>query len=551
MNAPLNPALFSSEQMAGLLGDQKFVADLTTKIGASLNLTKADTISTGTGLVWYDLRPVVQMLYPFKELIPLVSRLPRTSGDGGTAVHWKRIVGVNVGNISIGVSEGNRGARISVTEQDQLATYKTLGLEGSATFQARWASKNLTPDALGVAVQAVLRSTMIGEEQTVILGNASTPLGVTPTPTLAAAGTNGSWGGTVTVYVMCVALSGSGWQGYTPYNSATGVGGVPGQISKVNVGGSTDTFGGGSAQPSVEASLSGVTINQNVTASVAAVPGALAYAWFVGTSSGAETLAGITSSNRATFKSNPGATAQPVTSLKVGASYQDNSTNALVFDGVISQIYGSVSGNAPGTVMSTNPSLPSVANGTVAISSNSGAIVITMNAGNTGLTLSGQNITEFDAICQAAWDQYKVPYDRILMSSADIINGMGGFFNSANTSDYLFQVQADAVAGRIVAGRRITTYMNKVVNRPLDVDVHPNVPPGTVIFWSDRIPYELAGVANILELHTRQDYYQMEWPITQMRYEFGVYVDEVLLGYFMPAFGVINNINPPTGTVSF
>jgi hypothetical protein len=174
-----------------------------------------------------------------------------------------------------------------------------------------------------------------------------------------------------------------------------------------------------------------------------------------------------------------------------------------------------------------------------------------MNAGNTGLTINGQNITEFDVMCQAAWDQYKVPFDRILMSSTDIISSMGGFFNSSNTTDYLFMAQADATSGRIVAGRRITTYMNKVVNRALDVDVHPNVPPGFVIFWSDRIPYELAGISNVLELHTRQDYYQMEWPIVQMRYEFGVYVDEVLIGYFMPAFGVICNLNSPSGTVNF
>src|SRR5690348_7614048 len=121
MNAPA----FSPDQLKGILGDQAFIADLTKLIGA--NLTKAgDTVSQATGLVWYDLRPVVQMLYPFKELIPLVSRLPRVPGDGGTAVHWKRVTGVNVGNISVGVSEGNRGARIAVTEQDQLATYKTL-----------------------------------------------------------------------------------------------------------------------------------------------------------------------------------------------------------------------------------------------------------------------------------------------------------------------------------------------------------------------------------------------------------------------------------------
>ena len=546
MNAP-----FSSEQVAGLLGDQDFVAGIAKLIGSGSSLAKADTISTGTGLVWYDLRPVVQMLYPFKELIPLVSRLPRTPGDGGTAVHWKRVTAVNVGNVSIGVSEGNRGARIAVTEQDQLATYKTLGLEGSTTFQARWASKNLSPEALGIAVQATLRSTMIGEEQTVILGNASTPLGVTPLPTLSAAGTTGNWGGTVTVYVMCVALSGSGWQSYTPYNPATGAGGVLGQVSKVNVGGSTDTFGGGSSQPSAEASLSGVTTAQVVTASVTAVPGAVAYAWYVGTATGAETLAGMTAGNKVTFSKNPGVNAQPITALKIGAGYQDNSTNNLLFDGILSQIYGSVTGSAPGTSMTTNPTLPTVSTGALAISGNSGAIVLTMNAGNTGLSINGQNIIEFDVICQAAWDQYKVPFDRILMSSTDIINSMGGFFNSANVTDYMFLAQADAVNGRIVAGRRITTYMNKVVNRALDVDVHPNIPPGTIILWSDRIPYELAGITNILELHTRQDYYEMEWPITQMRYEFGVYVDEVLIGYFMPAFAVITNLNQASGTPGF
>lgn len=546
----MDDQVFSPAAIGALLGDQSFIEGLAKAVG-KLDLMKADTITTATGLVWYDLRPIVQMLYPFKELIPLVSRLPRVPGDGGTAVHWKRVTGVNVGNISVGVSEGNRGARIAITEQDQLATYKTLGLEGSATFQARWASKNLSPEALGIAVQATLRSVMIGEEQTVVLGNASTPLGTTPTPALSAAGSTGNWGGTVTVYVICVALSGLGWSGYTPYNPTSGTGGVPGQISKVNVGGSTDTVGGGSAQPSAEASLAGVTAAQVVTASVPAVAGAVAYAWYVGTATGAETLAGITPSNKAVFSKNPGTLAQPITALKVGAAYQDNSTNSLIFDGVISQIYGAVQGLPPGTAMTTNPTLPTLASGAVAISTNSGAIIITMNAGNTGLTVNGQNITEFDVMCQASWDQYKVPFDRILMSSTDLISSMGGFFNSANTTDYLFLAQADATQGRLVAGRRITTYMNKVTNRPLDVDVHPNIPPGTIIFWSDRIPYELAGIANVLELHTRQDYYQMEWPIVQMRYEFGVYVDEVLIGYFMPAFGIIQNLNSPSGTTTF
>lgn len=538
----MNKPLIGPQEVAGLLSNADFIKGISALVGQDIN--KADTISQATNLLWYDLRPIVQMLYPFKELIPRISKLPRVAGDGGSAYHWKRIVGINVNNISIGVSEGNRGGRIAITEEDQMASYKTLGLESSATFQARWGSKNLEPEALGIAVQSALRSLMIGEEQTLFLGNASSPLGTTPLPTLSAGGTTGAWGGTVTVYVICVALGGFGFLNYTPYSA--GAGGVPGQVSRVNADGSTDTFGGGSAKPSAEASIAGVTLAQIVTASVTAVVGAVAYAWYVGTTSGAETLAGLTPSNRVTFSKNPGASQQPITALQVGGVYQDNSLNTLLFDGLFSQVYGSVFGVPPGTPMSTNTTLPTLTNGVITIAA-SGGIVCTMNAGNSGLTISGTNIAEFDAVFQAAYDQYKVGYDRILMSSVDLLNSMGAFFGSGDTAaQFRILFQADEASGRIVAGRRVTSYMNKVFNNTLDIEVHPFIPPGTVVFWSDRVPYELAGVANVLEMHVRQDYYQLQWPLRTMRYEYGVYCDEVLSAYFLPAFALICNLNPAT-----
>ena len=540
--------------IAALLQNEGALNTIVQKLGQSLNLeerlAKADTINTATNLLWYDLRPVVQMLYPFKELIPRISKLPRVPYDGGNAFHWKRIVAINTQNIALGVSEGNRGARISVSEQDMMATYKTMGLESSVTFQARWGAKNLDPEALGIAVQSTLRSVMIGEEQTLLLGDSSTPLGLTPLPTLSAGGSTGAWGGTVTVYVICVALAGFGFIGYTPYNSSTGNGGIPGQISRVNADNSVDTYGGGSAQPSTEANITGVTTAQIVTASVTPVVGAVAYAWCVGTATGAETLAGITAGAKATFSKNPGTTAQPITALKVGGLYQDNSTNALLPDGVLSQIYGAVTGAAPGTAMSTNSNLPTPANAVLTLSA-SGSIVCTMNQGNSGLTISGTNITEFDAVLQAAYDQYKIGYDRILMSSVDINNFLGTFFAGSASNTFRIMFDADAETGRIVAGRRVTSYLNKFFGNTLDIEVHPFVPPGTIIFWADRTPYELSGVANILEAHVRQDYYQLQWPFRTMRYEFGCYVDEVFVGYFMPAFGVITNLNPATGVPGF
>jgi hypothetical protein len=533
-----------------LLQDQDFLKGLGTKLG--FDLSKADTINQATGLVWYDLSPVVQFMYPFKELIPLISRLPRVPGDGGTAHHWKRITAVNTQNISLGVSEGNRGARIAIQEQDQVSSYKTLGLESSTTFEARSAAKNLRPDALGTASISTLRSTMIGEEQTLVLGNASTPLGTTPTPSLSKGGSTGNWGGTVTVYVICVALSGFGWQTYTPWNNSTMTGGILGQVTKVNADGSTDTFGGGSAQPSAEASIASVTTAQVVTATVTPVVGAVGYAWFVGTASGAEVFAGLTQANQANFTKNPAATNQPITSLKVGGAYQDNSTNALVPDGILSQIYGSVFGSGYTTTMYTNPNLPTVvtAGDTIALSTG-GSIVYTKDSANTGLTISGTNIEEFDVVLQAAFDQYKIGYDKIFMSSTDIANFLGTFFGQNAAAQFRILFDAEAETGRIVAGRRVTSYLNKFFGNTLDIEVHPYLPPGTILFWSDLIHYELSGVANILQARVRQDYYQIEWPLRTRRYEYGVYVDEVFECNFTPAFATITNLNPTAGTPSF
>lgn len=540
-----------NEVIGALLNDERFVTAMTKRFPG---LSKADTISEASNLLWYDLSPVIQMLYPYRELIPRISRLPRVAADGGNAYHWKRVVGVNVNGASSGVSEGNRGARIAVASQDMTAAFKTLGLESSVTFEARLGARNLNPEPLGLSVQSSLRSVMIDEEKILINADASLPLGTTPTPTLVAGAVTGQTGtfGTATVYVSCVALTGMGRLGYTPYNSATNLGGVPGQITKINADGSSDTFGGGSAIPSAEASV-GTTGTNCVTATATAVKGAMAYAWFVGAASGVLYLAGLTPSNQAIFKGFPAATNQPIGNLKVGASYVDNSTDVLVPDGILTQIFGAVMGPDPGRSMATSPTLPTTVSTLDSLyTSASGSLVYTKGAGNTGLTLSGTNITEIDLFLQAAYEQYKIGYSRIMVSPQDMLATFGAILSEASAANvYRMLFEADKVTGRIIAGYRVTSYINKFYGNTLDVEVHPYVPPGTIVFWSDESPYELSGVANLLEARVRQDYYQIQWPWRSRRYEYGVYVDEVFSCYFTPAFGVINNINPSTGSMVF
>lgn len=544
----VGPNGLGNEFVQALLARPDFLEGLE-KAGIG-NLAKADTITQATNLLWYDLSPVVQMLYPYTELIPLISRLPRVSADGGNAFHWKRITGININNVSAGVSEGNRGGRIALAEQDCVAAFRTLGLESSATFEARLGARNLSPEVLGISVQSALRSLRIQEEQILINANASMPLGTTPTPTLTAgtvSGVTGTFSGAT--YICCVALTGQGYVGYSTYNSSTLSGGVPGQITKINAGGSSDTFGGGSARPSAIATVT-PTGSQAITAQVTVVPGALAYAWFVGSTINSPTtmyLAGMTPSNQVILSAVPASTKQPLSSLYVSGSPTDNSTNVLVPDGILPQIFGAVQAPSPGQYAATNPVLPSGVS-----FSQGGSIIYTMAAGNTGLTIAGSSITEFDAVLRAAFDQYKLGYNRILISSQDMLGSFGAMLNNpsaANTFRILFD--ADQETGRLIAGRKITSYMNKFTNQVLDVMIHPYLPPGTIVFWSDTTPYELSGVGNLLEARVRQDYYQIQWPWTTRKYEYGVYCDEVFAMYYSPAFAVISNINPTAGTLVY
>lgn len=541
------PGGIGNEFVAALLANENFIQGLAKQAPGILE--KADTISQATNLLWYDLKPVVQMLYPYRELIPRISRLPRVAADGGNAYHWKRITGINVNNTSAGVSEGNRGARISLAEQDMVAQFKTLGLESSVTFEARLGARNLTPESLGISIQSALRSLMIQEEQYLINADAGMPLGTTPTPTLVAGAVTGLTGTfTGAIFVCAVALTGLGFIDYSTYNSTNATGGVLGQVTKVNADGTTDTYGGGSAQPSAIATVT-PTGTQCVTATTTLVRGAQAYAWYVGSSNSAASLylAGLTPSNQAIFTKVPASTNQPLSALYVNGNPQDNSTNILLPDGILPQIFGAILGPDPGRTMATNNVLPAG----ITLSPG-GSILYNMAAGNLGLTITGSTIYEFDEVLRAGYEQYKVGFDRILISAADMLDTFGAMLNTSSAAN-IFRILFDAEqeTGRIVAGRKVTSYMNKFFNNTLDVEVHPYLPPGTVIFWSDRSPYELSGVANLLEARVRQDYYQIQWPWKARRYEYGVYCDEVFALYYSPAFAVITNKNPSTGTLAF
>lgn len=465
-------------------------------------------ITTGTGLVAYDLQAPALSLFPV--LTPLRNKIPRVKGNGGTATNWKAVTGVNTAMIDVMVSEGNRGAAVTTSTQSYVATYKGIGLEDFVSFEADFAAEGFQ-DVKATAALNLLRAVMIGEEWVLLNANSSVALGTTPTPVLSTATTGGTIAHSVTVSVICVALTPDGFRRSSLAN------GLPtAATSRTNVDGSVDTINPGVAQQSANATVAtgAGTETSTVSATVTPVSGAVAYAWFVGTA-GAEKIAAITTINSALFTALPGA-GQAASALAAA----DLSANDGTFNGLLASAFKSGSGAY----------VKSLATGTAGTGSK--------------LTSDGAgNIAEIVAAFQSFWDNYRLSPDTIWVSAQESVSITKLVI--ANGGAPLYRLSQDASATHtITGGVRVTGLLNPITNTMVNVEIHPNQTNGTMLFTTDQIPYPLNGIANVMQVKCRRDYYQIEWPLKTRKYEYGVYADEVLQHYATFSLGVINNIAP-------
>lgn len=474
---------------------------------AGLGLEKSTFSQSGSptsGLTFYDLEMGAKNLYPVPT--PLRNMTPRVSGKGGIQASWRAITAINTSGLRVGVSGGNRGGVQSVATQDYTASYKGIGIESNVDFEAQYSGQGFD-DVRAVAANTGLQSLMLGEEAMLLGGSTSNALGTTPTPTLVASTTGGSLP-TETLSVIAVALSMDG------FINGSVSGGIQATITRTNADGSTDTFGGGSAQKSAAATASVTGTTGSATATLAAVSGALGYAWFWGVA-GSEVLGAITSINSVAITA-----AATGTQTAASLPSSDNSTNSLAFDGLLTQ----------------------------AFKSNSGAYIVQQLTGSAGvgtpLTADGAGgIEEIDAVLKHMWDTLRLSPDTIWVNSQEALNISKKILagNSTSAQRFVFDSVRDAIGGGIM----VRTYLNRFSMSgasTLDIRIHPNLPAGTVLFTTSKLPYPVNNVGNVFQVRTRQDYYQIEWPLRSRRYEYGVYADEVLQHYFPPSLAIITNI---------
>lgn len=473
--------------------------------------------SATSGLQAYNLEAPSKKLVPV--LTPLRNSIARIGGGFATQANWKAITNINVGNARAGVSEGKRGGLITHAQYEYFAAFRGFGLENNVTFEAQYAGKGYE-DIKALAVSQTLQATMIQEERLILGGNTSVSLGTTPTPSLVASASGGTLA-TQTLSVICVALSlqayldvvgvnnGSIGQYFDPTTAA-----VPAQITRTNADGTTDTFGGGSAQKSAAATVSVTGATGSVAASVAAVTGAVGYAWYWG-ASGSERLGAVTNINSVSITSATGGSNQLASALPSA----DSSTSGLDFDGLLTQAFKAGS-NAYIAVQPTG----TAGTGTPLTSDGAGGIV------------------EFEQAFVNFYNRYRLSPTKIYVSSQELLNITKKIISNGGAPLLKLNANINSQTNAIAAGVVVGSYWNKVTGQEVPLVVHPNMPAGTVFFFTESLPYPLSNVGNVVQMLMRQDYYQLEWPLRTRKYEYGVYADGVLQHYAPFSMGVITNI---------
>jgi len=481
--------------------------------GGRNELMKAGGFSQSTGLVFYDLQVPSEKALPL--ITPLRLMIPRRPGYGDTSHRWKAILGLDL-TTSMQVGEGQRGAAINNTVTPLSAAYAGLGLENPVTWEARLASVGFE-DPRAVAMQLAIYSLQQKEEWQIIGGMQTAGLGQTGTVTV---GHGGS--GTVanaTYYVQVVPLT------LWAYKNFTAAGGLTPQVSRANTDGTTAVINQGLGIASTIQNSGATGGSTNLTASWPSTPGAVAYAVYVGTSASTSALylQAIVTAPTWTTTTTPTTTGQLLSAWNSTLDYSYNNE----------AIQGSTVNDYSGLL-----------NYAVNYASNN---MYWLDAAGTTFTSDGEGgITQITTMLTTMFQNWKLGPTDIWVNAAQGIEIRN--LCSANGTAPLVRMVSDgkdADSKKFLAGYPIPDLLNPFPTAisSIAVHIHPDVPPGTLIATSSRLPYQIQQLQDgPIVVRERQPYYGIEWPQYKRLHEMGVYVDANVELHVPFSFGVIQGL---------
>ena len=484
-----------------------FLEDTTEETLAAIAKAQTTGITSTTGVVSYDLTGVVSLIpvvTPFRDKVARVK-----SPNGNPYAVWRALLNMNNSQSTPTPGLDYAANEVIFNEQDFQAKYQAIGYAGFVTQDAFDLAQGLF-DPYANATFQTLNQTLIGEDR-LLVGGQSFALARPSAPTLTKNTTGGSIG-SATVYVGVAARTG--------YNYF---------------------YGGNSRANSNSTTFSSGTTN-SVTASIAAVRGAVAYDWFQ--SADGTTWYYYTTTTVATVTmTSVISAAQAVPTTTVIDLF---STTPTINTGADN---GSAAGNSiDGLLATLSGDYTSTGQWATAGSANANPSQF-VDGGAAALTLTGGSVAQIETLFSNIYGAVKASPTAIMVNPAQAQEIANLILGSNSAVTYL---QTDS-EGRVnaTAGGRI----GSVVNAPaggivVPIEVHPSVPAGTIIGRTDRVPFPQSGISSTLEVRTLRDYSQFDYGINRNqgvagggpRKEFEIRSVEAFVNRAPVSMGVISNI---------
>lgn len=433
-------------------------------------------ILASSGITGVDLSGVVSLRPVNTPARNNTSAFPRTvAPEGGLVAQWKALLNINSTQPDAAVGFDYAGALVNTQEQDVFAPYKPLAAAERVTLDSVGVSKGYANPLAIAELQALI--SLFQSQDMHIINSQNWALGAPAQPTLTTSTTAGNIASGTDVYVRVAARSGANYY----------------------VGG-----GNSVASASQNVTVGTTTSTNSISASVPAVKGAVAYDWYVGTSgtAGSEYYYTTTTVANVAITFVP-TVAQPVPALQLisgnappaTAPTADSSWSPAWYNGIIASTLGDYGSTGPIT-----PGGAGVPTGATFID----------NGGN-AITGSGGTIPLLDQINEALWTSMQLSPTAYMCNSQQAREITRAIVGSTASTTLLPATDADARVN-LAAGGFVERYINQSTGgTPVSIEVHPHVPPGTIIARTDRVPFPGSGIGTAYEVRTLFDSWRFDY----------------------------------------
>ena len=442
------------------------------------------TSPLSTSFAAFDLEAPSKLLTP--RPTPLRNKIARKKGVG-TSHRVKRITGYTgtgtggQAQIWPGITESTttafgsinyeRGPKISYTADDLVLPYNSYSLSDSVSFDANFSGMGYQ-DLRQLSSTSTLYATMLMEERMMLMarGTASGYSGALSAPTVVTGSPAASGSQTAlasgTYYVAVTADAGISSSGFGE-SIASAIG--------------TETVATGDVLTVIVST---------------AVPGALGYNIYVGTTTGLANLkyqgtlkgTGTFTIQGASATVTGNNAAFTTTGAAASRATADTSAYATGYDGILPTVLGSNSGK--------NNSINS-----------------TFSTSNPGV--------EYQNVFSSLYDSVKADPDEIFLNGSDR-KQLSDAIKNGSTANYRLNLSQNEV-GDYVGGAVIGGLHNEITGKLVPLTVHPWLPQGVSPVLSYTLPIPDTEVSDVWANFMVQDYMGIQWPVTQFAYEFSTY----------------------------